>query len=299
MNQSAPLPRPDLFGIDHSSHPPAPAALKSEGVCFVCRYLSTPGNPKNITRVEATDLKLAGIYVVLVFETGGNRALGGHGAGVADAQSARAQAGLVGLAGTPIYFAVDFDAQHAQLPAVLAYLQGAALVLGHDLTGVYGGLAAVMAALDGGACRYAWQTYAWSGGVWDPRAHLHQYANEQTLCGISVDFDRANTPDFGQHKGQPPPQPKAAGTSPAHTGRENVPGPQSSSGGQPKPAGTSPRTPAARTSPAQSGPSPNRNQAALPKKSELPSAPRPGSVGNGPPSLEGSGSFEWVVGRRF
>jgi hypothetical protein len=283
VTQSAPLPRPDLFGIDHSSHPPAPAALKREGVRFVCRYLSTPGNSKNITLVEATDLKLAGIDVVLVFETGGSRALGGRAAGAADAQSARAQAGLVGLAGTPIYFAVDFDAQHAQLPAVLAYLQGAASVLGHDLTGVYGGLAAVKAALDAGACRYAWQTYAWSGGVWDPRAHLHQYADGQTLCGISVDFDRANAPDFGQHKGQPPTQPKAAGTSPAHTGRENVPGPAPSSGGQPKPAGTSP----AHTG-SENVPGPERTvtppqAGGTPGKSELPSAHRPGPViGSGP-----------------
>ena len=238
MTQSAPVSPPDLFGIDHSSHPPAPADLKKANVRFVCRYLSTPGNPKNITRVEATNLKLAGIDVVLVFEAGGNRALNGHAAGTADAESARAQAGLVGLAGAPIYFAVDFDAQPAQLPQVLAYLQGAASVLGHNLTGVYGGHTAVKAALDAGACRYAWQTYAWSGGVWDPRAHLHQYANAQSLCGISVDFDRANAPDFGQHKG-PPPQPKAAGKSPAHTGRENVPGPKQ--GGSPqKPAGTSP-----------------------------------------------------------
>ena len=60
MTQSAPLSPPDLFGIDHSSHPPAPTALENANVRFVCRYLSTPGNPKNITRIEATDLKLAG-----------------------------------------------------------------------------------------------------------------------------------------------------------------------------------------------------------------------------------------------
>jgi Domain of unknown function (DUF1906) len=163
---------------------------------------------------------------VLVFEADADRALGGHPGGVADAESARAQAGLIGLAGAPIYFAVDFDAQPAQLPMVLAYLNGAASVLGHELTGVYGGLAAVKAALDAGACRYAWQTHAWSGGEWDPRAHLHQYANGQTLCGISVDFDRANAADFGQHKTPPRAQRKAAGDSPAHTGREHVPGPQ-------------------------------------------------------------------------
>jgi Domain of unknown function (DUF1906) len=239
VTQSASVSRPDLFGIDHSSRPPAAAALKRENVRFVCRYLSTPGNPKNITLAEATDLKLAGIDVVLVFETEGNRALVGRAAGIADAQSARAQAGLIGLAGAPVYFAVDFDAQPTQLPLVLGYLAGAASVLGHDFTGVYGGFAAVKAALDGGVCRYAWQTYAWSGGIWDPRAHLHQYANGKSLCGISVDFDRANAPDFGQHKRQPLPQPKPAGSSPAHTGHEHVPGPEPG-GGQPKAAGVSP-----------------------------------------------------------
>jgi hypothetical protein len=52
MAQPALLPRPNLFGIDHSSRPPAPTALKTENVRFVCRYLSTPGNPKNITLAE-------------------------------------------------------------------------------------------------------------------------------------------------------------------------------------------------------------------------------------------------------
>jgi Domain of unknown function (DUF1906) len=151
MPQSA-ANRPNLFGIDHASHPPAAAALKSENVRFVCRYLSTPGNPKNISHAEASELKLAGIDIVLVFETLANRALGGHAAGAADAESAEAQVGLVGLAGAPVYFAVDFDVQPAQVPEMLQYFHGAASVLGQERTGVYVGLAAVRAVLDSGAC---------------------------------------------------------------------------------------------------------------------------------------------------
>jgi hypothetical protein len=187
-----------IFGVDLATPVTNPGAMKAAGVHFVCRYVSTPGNAKNLTKAEADALKAAGLDIVVVFETTADRALSGHAGGVADAHSARTQAHACGQpAGRPVYFAVDFDAA-GQTTHVNAYLAGVASVLGKTGTGVYGGLAAVKAALDAKVCTYAWQTYAWSGGVWDKRAQLQQYENGQTLAGHSVDYDRAMTTDYGQ-----------------------------------------------------------------------------------------------------
>jgi hypothetical protein len=192
-----------IFGVDLATPVTNAAAMRAAGVHFCCRYVSTPGNAKNLTKAEADRIKAAGMALVVVFETTANRALSGHAGGAADAASARTQAHACGAPATrPIYFAVDFDA-HGQTTQTNTYLAGAASVLGKTGTGVYGGLAAVKAALDAGACHYAWQSYAWSGGVWDKRAQLQQYKNGQSLAGHSVDYDRAMTSDYGQW-----PQPK-------------------------------------------------------------------------------------------
>lgn len=189
-----------IFGIDLASPVANPEAVKSAGVHFVCRYVSTPGNPKNLSKAEAAGLKSAGLDIVVVFETTAQRALGGHADGIADAHSAQTQSLACGAPShAPIYFAVDFDAAAAgDRDRVRAYMSGAASVLGKDHTGVYGGLAAVKAVLDDGICKYAWQTYAWSGGVWDKRAQIQQYENGKTLAGHSVDYDRAMVTNYGQ-----------------------------------------------------------------------------------------------------
>lgn len=185
-----------IEGCDYVSGP-EPTLLRAAGKRFVCRYLSTPGNPKNLTRQEALDLHAVGISIVLVFETAGERALAGHAAGVEDAKSAQMQKlALRAPASVPVYFAVDFDAQPGQLEAVVAYMRGAASVLGRNRTGVYGGYETVRACAR--VCRWRWQTYAWSFGRWSPAAQLHQYANAARIGGASLDLDRAVTRRYGQ-----------------------------------------------------------------------------------------------------
>ena len=51
---------------------------------------------------------------------------------------------------------------------------------------------------DAGVVSFGWQTYAWSGGQWDNRAQIQQYRNDKLVGGVSVDFDRATSADFGQ-----------------------------------------------------------------------------------------------------
>lgn len=197
-----------IEGIDFAWGSVTPAQLKAAGKHFVCRYVSTVGNTKNIRPSEVQAYKANGIGIVIVFETTASRALGGFIDGRSDALSALRQ---VVAAGGPhdavIYFAVDFDATQAQQVAINRYLQGAASVLGKMQTGVYGGYWVVKRALDAKVCTYAWQTYAWSGGQWDPRAHIQQYSNGHQIGGANCDLDRATKADYGQWWRQAPPNP--------------------------------------------------------------------------------------------
>lgn len=208
-----------MLGIDYSLSRPDLACAKKTGVGFICRYISWPGNPKNITTPEVVAARALGLDIVIVYELSANRALGGSAAGKQDAESADAQLAQVGLEGAPVYFAVDFDVKdyapsepnapdsgRAKLGPIGDYLAAAAATIGKKRTGVYGGYWVVKRALDAGLVTYAWQTYAWSGGQWDPRAQLQQVKNGQSLCGGEVDYDRALAPDFGQAS-RPDPKP--------------------------------------------------------------------------------------------
>lgn len=187
------------FGVDYAWGRPRIRALQTAGVQFACRYLSHDTTGKNLDRAEAQALSDAGIWVVVVWESTASRALDGYGAGAQDARDADSQAASCGMPpGRPIYFAVDFDAGGGDQAAIDSYLDGAASVLGHDRVGIYGGYYPVKRALDGGHATWGWQTYAWSGGQWDPRAQLQQYSNDHIIDGVGLDYDRATKDDYGQ-----------------------------------------------------------------------------------------------------
>jgi hypothetical protein len=189
------------FGVDLAWGRPRVSALQGAGVHYVCRYLSHDSTGKNLTHAEAKTYSDAGIWIVVVWESTANAALGGHGAGVTDAHAAEAQALACGMPpNRPIYFAVDFDAAAGDRAPIMAYLDGAGTVLGKHRVGVYGSYRVCKWALDGGNAAWAWQTYAWSGGLWDPRAQLEQYSNDHLIDGVGLDYDRATKADYGQWK---------------------------------------------------------------------------------------------------
>lgn len=211
------------FGIDYSfGSGLTTAQMKAAGVKFVCRYLDYLPNGKVINSTEAVNLVKAGIEIVLVFESTANRMLGGHAAGVADAQEADRQVKALGFAGVPVYFACDFDATPGDQAAINAYLDGAASVIGVKRTGIYGGYWPCVRAWQAHKVTYVWQTYAWSGsnvpgnpadrgGV---TRHLFQYSNGRHLGPASVDFDKKRMTDAGQWPrpkvaAPPPPAPKS------------------------------------------------------------------------------------------
>lgn len=190
-----------MFGLDYVTGPPIDA-LKQAGVAFVCRYLSEVNSftkVKLLTPAEAQTLSQAGIAIVSNFEWYANRALEGAASGRFDAQIAAAQhTACRGTAGRPIYFSVDFDAQPAQMPAIIEYCHGIAAVIGLSRTGAYGSYEVIKALFDAHAISWGWQTYAWSAGQWEPRAHIQQYRNGVLLAGHEVDYNRSMVADFGQ-----------------------------------------------------------------------------------------------------
>ena len=205
-----------IYGVDYSWARPDPNQLAGDGYQFAARYLSYTGVGKNLSAGEADALRAAGVDVVVVWEQNANDALQGYQRGVSDAQTADAQAHADGMPdGRPIYFAVDFDASPNDQGALDAYFDGVASVLGHDRTGAYGGYYVIQRLFDNGKINYGWQTYAWSGGQWDPRAQLRQIEN-----GIPGDMDKdeAVAPDFGQWGAQVMTGPPTLGLPPGPSG---------------------------------------------------------------------------------
>lgn len=182
-----------IEGIDAAWSRPTPAQLVAAGKRFIVGYVSHDP-AKNLTAPECLAYLDAGIAVGLVWETTSDRALAGAAAGTADGADARRQARALGFPDDrPIFTAVDFPATAAQLAtSVRAYLAAfAAAVDGTALAGVYGGLDTVRYALDNRLVGWGWQTYAWSHGVWDPRAYAQQYRNGVSIAGHDTDLDRA------------------------------------------------------------------------------------------------------------
>jgi hypothetical protein len=175
--------------------------VRAAGYHFVCRYLSNDPS-KNVTREELGRIHAAGMRLVLVWESTGGAAKGGHGLGVLEATKARAQATALGVpANIPIYYAVDFDT--AGHPGQLdGYADGWKSVATYALTGAYGGYEAIRYLIDTKRISWAWQTYAWSGGKWDPRAHLRQTQNGVNIPGSTgkwADIDLAVHPLYGAY----------------------------------------------------------------------------------------------------
>jgi hypothetical protein len=201
------------LGCDYAffPHPELPA-LKTAGVRFVCRYVSmyaaNDGNGKNLLPAEKTAILAAGLPLVIVAEEGATYMLGGYTAGVALAAHADAVVRVLGMPGVPIYGAADSDFTEAQQTPINSCLDGMASVIGRNRTGIYGGYHVVKRALDAGKAQWMWQTIAWSGGQWDPRAHIRQDATMIHAGGVAADRDDAMFTDYGQW-------PRPAGPKPA------------------------------------------------------------------------------------
>jgi len=187
--------------VDYAWSKPGGAALVAAGVTGVMRYLSHDSS-KTLQRSEADDLASHGIAMGVVFEDMANRAGDGYQAGMNDAVVAGymltgQRSGYTDLAmpaGRPIYFACDYDANWVE---VAPYFAGAAHQIGQDRVGIYAGLKIIEAAANAGY-KWLWQTGAWSGGQWSPKAVLRQEIQSRTIGGVDCDVNDHQAEDWGQ-----------------------------------------------------------------------------------------------------
>jgi hypothetical protein len=186
-------------GLDYAWHGTLqPQTFINAGYSFVCRYLSRDPT-KDIDATEAKLLSDAGLDIVLVWETSERRPVtGGYEGGKTDAKTAFERAAALGMPDDrPIYFAMDYDVAAGAADDYFRGIRDAGYPATH--VGIYAGLRPLRHLLNEGLARYGWQTSAWSGGVWDPRAHLRQYKYGLKFPGVdSADANHAMAEDFGQ-----------------------------------------------------------------------------------------------------
>jgi hypothetical protein len=162
------------------------------GARFAASYLSTDPS-KNWTRASLRNYHATGLGTVCVWETTATRALSRFAGGRSDARAALREERALGVpTSKPVYFAVDFNETYHQAAAVASYFRGVDSVLGVRRTGGYGSYHTVRRLFDADLIRFGWQTSTWSGGRWDRRAQLEQYAYQG-----SYDWDAALTSSFG------------------------------------------------------------------------------------------------------
>lgn len=190
-------------GLDYSyQHPDLGCAFRS-GYRFVARYIGNPRSDNGAKYLDAAELariRAAGLAVVAVRETSAGFMLTESGAD--HARRSREHCNRLGMAGVPIFYALDVDPRGlsaAQVDAVGRFLRDAAAADGggHNV-GLYAAHRAIHQWVGTPYCRWGWQTYAWSAGRISPKAHLRQYDNGRSLCGGIVDLNEAYAADFGQ-----------------------------------------------------------------------------------------------------
>lgn len=187
-------------GVDYAFPPrPSPASLVAAGKHFAVRYGGPGSSDKQLDPAEAEDLKTHGLWIVANAEGSAGGLAGGFAVGASWARTADAHFKACGMPDDrPIYLSVDFDVTALGWPAVRDALSGAASVIGFARVGVYGGRRAIQWARRDEVAAWFWQTYAWSGGVWEPGNHLEQYRNGVTIGGADCDLNRAMQADYGQ-----------------------------------------------------------------------------------------------------
>lgn len=215
----------DLLSLDYdTARPPSYAAVKAAGYSAVWRYLDGGAVPgKSLSAAEAEALHEAGLGIGLVWETTGQRALGGGPAGSADGAAAGKQARAIGVApGSPVLCNVgDFAASAAQIGAIHAYYYGFRVALGDYQPGGYATGYIIDQLVAGGAIGLWWQNAMDDGGlagsVVSPHASVYQRTGHtHTIAGFpdgAWDEDAYGLGPDRPHwwmPGAPPPPPPPA-----------------------------------------------------------------------------------------
>lgn len=166
------------FDASRDLTPFAPG-LKAAGYSFVGRYYNINNQAKNLTLAEAKVLSSLGLSIIAVWENGYpiKSSYFSHDVGVHDGTSAYfyAQKTIGQPAGTPIYFAVDYDASSADLvnnivPYFIGIADGFKAISGNSPVypvGVYGSGLVCNSLLTQNLAAYTWlaQSSGWQGSA--------------------------------------------------------------------------------------------------------------------------------------
>lgn len=171
-------------------------ALKAAGYEFAGRYLVPENWGKALTKAEAERITGAGLRLLTVWETYGERAKGGAAAGAADGAEARRCAQDIGMpARGIIYFAVDFGAAQSDMPAIEAYLRAARANTGAYEIGVYGPYDVIEYMAERQVCKAYWQCVGWSAGKHSWYRNVYQATFQQLVAGVLVDINECDDLD--------------------------------------------------------------------------------------------------------
>jgi hypothetical protein len=184
------------------------AAIAAAGKNFVVRYYRSSGSSFSpLTANEARALSAAGLDIVSIWESASdNVAHFSHTTGLDEGTSAYKQAMLVGQpAGTPIYFAVDFDCSDKEVAGPINdYFQAIASAfsaMGHGNSaysvGVYGSGRACTWLTAQGLADFTWlaMSTGWNGFASYSGWNIKQGPHDGALA-FDYDTDVANGP-FG------------------------------------------------------------------------------------------------------
>lgn len=193
-------------GIDTAAHITANKAqiLRENGIRFVARYLVPETLWKALSKQEASDIRGAGLALMLCWEIGGDDIKQGAAKGAEHGKTARQLAEKLGVpGGVTIYFACDYDPPKGDYTAIEQYILAAQAELGNKyVAGLYGPLAIVDFLANRGTCKRFWQCVAWSR-YFSQNATVRQYqwsgspgaVAMAAKVGVAVDLDETETLD--------------------------------------------------------------------------------------------------------
>lgn len=170
--------------------------LKNAGIKYAGRYIGRASSWKTLQPDEVSALTRAGIKIISIYETNPVKvSYFTAEQGKSDAVVAEAAAKAIGQpAGTPIYFAVDYDAGLNDFAPLRKYFGAVRAALRAYKVGVYGSYGVLQNLAASGYVQAYYQTYAWSRGRVYEDNDVYQYKNGQNLDGMTVDYNEVNRP---------------------------------------------------------------------------------------------------------
>ena len=191
-------------GIDTAGRISADKAriLRENGISFIARYLVPETLWKALSKQEASDIRHAGLALMLCWEIGSDDIKQGAAKGAEHGRRARELAEGMGVpAGTCIYFAADYNVPEKDYTAVEQYMIAAQTALGSRyVAGLYGPLGIVDFLAKRGSVKRFWQCVAWSDHF-SETATVRQYAHQgdarakavAARIGVDVDLNVCDT----------------------------------------------------------------------------------------------------------